>query len=1231
MTIPTTTTRAVIASDPSEGAAPRDTSGPAGSAWLALGLVLVGGALLYAGSLDAPFVFDDLPAIVDNPRLKSPIDWGALFAFMPARIVAMATFAANLSVGDSPASLRVVNIAIHLAATALVFTLVLQLLARTRGRRSTDVALALVAAAVFVAHPLQTQAVTYIWQRVASLASALYLGALVLHVEALRRRASGQPWAPVLAAAMGVGLLGMFTKQTVFTLPLAAIMLSAVTRRTPTAQAERPLLLAWLPLLTVIPLTIVAFGDMQVADMEAGGERARSPGAYFLTQWQAVALYWRLTLLPFGQSLVHDLPTGSLASPTTWACGALHLGVIGLALVVRRRLPLVCAGLLFFYLALGVESSFVPLLDEVFEHRVYLPMAGVALALAGALAAGVERLGDDQAPRQRALIAAALLLTLPLAWLTTERHAVWADPAALWEEAADNAPDDFPAQWNAGLHRFRAGDTRAALPHLSAAHRLRPDDTEAASQLGAALCLSDRCDDGVALLATTYARDPSPLVRSQYVTALAQLGRFTEAADLMGQAPPMGPSGAALYAKLLLDAGRPQQALEHLQAVIASAPPGAQGGPQMRALDALVAEAKATLAQPTLDQDTPGQDTPGQDTPGQDTPGQDTPGQDTPGQDTPGQDPRTMSAPTSPQLRRLVAVSVFALLAITTAVYAGALSAPFMFDDFIYIVDNPHLQHLNVLALLEFYPSRAVAFLTLVANRVLHGFDPAPYRVVNLALHLISGLLVFGLLWLLLDEVRERRPRDVGLSALGAGLFLAHPLQVQAVTYVWQRVASLAACFYLAALLLHLVAVRRRRAAREGADHRWAPWLLAALVAGLLSMLTKQNAFTLPFAIVLLTWLSGGRAALKRDQPLLLAWAPTLLVIPLLMLVFGDRSAMDIAESDHQTRTPLVYFLTQWEVVALYWRLAVLPFGQSVIHDVPSGSLTSGATWGYGLLHAALLAGAWRVRARRPLLCAGVLFAYLALSVESTFVPLIDEAFEHRMYLPLFGVALAVVALVDAACERWTALGELRAGRAAVIAVGLTLPLALLTVERNAVWSDTVRLWREAAHNAPADHTAQLNAGLALVREQRFAEAIPYLSAARDLRPTHTRASIQLAVALCETGRCEEGLPVIKRTYGRDPSPVVVETYATTLARLGRLGEAADLMAAHPPTSPGGRLLFGRLLIDAGRPQHAVSVVTEALEAAPPSARDSPRFAELQALVAEARAAVAALEQATTP
>jgi tetratricopeptide (TPR) repeat protein len=338
--------------------------------------------------------------------------------------------------------------------------------------------------------------------------------------------------------------------------------------------------------------------------------------------------------------------------------------------------------------------------------------------------------------------------------------------------------------------------------------------------------------------------------------------------------------------------------------------------------------------------------------------------------------------------------------------------------------------------------------------------------------------------------------------------------------------------------------------------------------------------------------------------------------------VFGDRQAADIAAWSERARPPWVYFLTQWEAVALYWRLTVLPFGQSVIHDLPSGSLMSGRTWLFGALHLGLLLLAFGLRARRPMVTAGIVFAYLALSVESTFVPLIDEVFEHRMYLPLFGVILVVVALVDAAVDRWPRLGSLTPGRAAVVAVLLTLPLAVLTMQRNAVWSDTVRLWTEAAHNAPRDHTAQLNAGLSFVREQRFAEAVPFLEAALRLRPTNSRAAAQLAMSLCETDRCEEGLNIARVSYQRDPTPLVVETYATTLARLERYPEAADVMAAHPPTTPQGRLLFARLLVDAGRPEQALSTAEAAIAAAPPSARSTAVYAELQSMAAEARAAL---------
>jgi tetratricopeptide (TPR) repeat protein len=587
---------APIASERSDDAAHRP------AAWAGLGAVLVVGALLYAGSLGAPFVFDDFPAVVDNALLRAPVDVAALFRYMPARVVATGSFALNLALGDAPASLRVVNVAIHLMTAALVFALVLLLLERTRGSRPVDALLATAACAIFVAHPLQTQAVTYVWQRVASLAGLLYVAALVLHFMAMHRRAEGEPWRGLLAAALAAGLLGMFTKQTVFSLPFAVVALTWATGGRQRLLDERTGWLAWVPMIAIIPLTIVAFGDMQVADIKATGERMRSPVEYFLTQWQVIALYWRLTFVPVGQSLIHDLPTGSLSSWTTWASGLLHVVVIAGAVVVRRRLPLLTAGVLLFYVALAVESSFVPLADEAFEHRLYVALAGVALALIGLADARIDakqpRWATEAARAPLLLVAVGLAVAAPLGLLTLQRNAVWSDPVALWRESAERAPGSYTARLNAGIVLIRAEQAAAAVPHLQAAHRLRPQETAAALELGAALCLADRCDEGMEILKAAHEAAPTELTRSQLVTALAQQGHFAEAADLLATNPPTGPRGAALYAKVLMDAGRAHQAAEHLSLVIASAPPAAAASEQMRALKALLAEAQRA-ASPT--------------------------------------------------------------------------------------------------------------------------------------------------------------------------------------------------------------------------------------------------------------------------------------------------------------------------------------------------------------------------------------------------------------------------------------------------------------------------------------------------------------------------------------------------------------------------------------------------------------------------------------------------------
>ncbi len=512
------------------------------------------GLAVYAPSLDGPFVFDDHIHLLRNRaiqlrELSLAGLWSAATESPAHRPVANLSFALNYWWGGSrPRGYHALNLALHVANGLLVYALARAALRRrplALGDRRLARGVAGLAALLFVVHPLQTQSVSYVVQRMNLLCAFFYLAALACYVLA-RERAPGTRRIP-LAACAASGLLALGSKQNAVTLPLAIFLWEwCFYRDFDPAFARRAWRRAGAPLLLLAALVWwwIFQGPHWGYNAKAFGMLERA-----LTQGRAIALYLSLALLPLPSrlNLLHDLPLSrSLLDPpsTLPALLAVAASAAG-AMLLARRVPWLAFGALWFLLHLAVESSILPL-DLVYEHRNYLPLAGLCLAAS----VGAARLA-----RQRALplVALGLALALPFAVFARQRNRVWADPLALWsdvvakspanplarsdlasalafagrsrealaeaERALALAPGSARIHANLGAAYSRLGRWGRAVHHLERAQAAAPDDAELESALGAALLQAGQRERARAHLARAVARDPQS-ARAAYNVAL---------------------------------------------------------------------------------------------------------------------------------------------------------------------------------------------------------------------------------------------------------------------------------------------------------------------------------------------------------------------------------------------------------------------------------------------------------------------------------------------------------------------------------------------------------------------------------------------------------------------------------------------------------------------------------------------------------------------------------------
>jgi tetratricopeptide (TPR) repeat protein len=488
--------------------------------------------------------------------------------------------------------------------------------------------------------------------------------------------------------------------------------------------------------------------------------------------------------------------------------------------------------------------------------------------------------------------------------------------------------------------------------------------------------------------------------------------------------------------------------------------------------------------------------------------------------------------------RPLPVLILLSLLA--TLIYSNTFSSPFHLDDMSNIVQNLKIRDLS--NFIDFSGSRYIGFLSFALNYYFGGLEVFGYHLVNLLIHITNGFLVYLLVLLLFRSAHDSQSLSAPWIALvTALLFVAHPIQTQAVTYIIQRLASLAALFYLLAVVAYL----KWRMVPPGLRSRYG-WYAVALLSTVLAMKTKENSFTLPFMLLLVEGIFFRPITLKKGMALI----PFLLTLPIIPLARADRlGEAEVGLLVRQTDIiPMPdYLFTQFRVIVTYLRLLLFPIHQNLDYDYPVyHSLFHPAVFFSFLLLFGLFALAvyLLIRSQRPsslsqlstqdskLISFGILWFFLALSVESSVIPIRDVIFEHRLYLPSIGFFLASTVCVFSshrALEAGRPRGDILSFLARPTALGILvflilMLLAVATYQRNRVWKNDLTLWEDVVSKAPGKARGHNGLGAAYQTMGRSKAAIQEYQTAVRLIPNYLEPHYNLGLVYQSLGRFEEAI-----------------------------------------------------------------------------------------------------------
>lgn len=567
-----------------------------------------------------------------------------------------------------------------------------------------------------------------------------------------------------------------------------------------------------------------------------------------------------------------------------------------------------------------------------------------------------------------------------------------------------------------------------------------------------------------------------------------------------------------------------------------------------------------------------------------------------------------------------------AILAITLAGFIAWLPGfrvPFYLDDGPSIAANASIRQLWPLTTVlnppgeygETVTGRPVLNLSLALTYALGGTEVRAYHAVNLLIHLLAALTLFGLIrrTLLLPALANRDCGRVAtwLGAIAALLWLLHPLQTESVTYVIQRAESLTGLFYLFTLYAYLrgaTAADRRR--RRG-------WHLAAMVSCLFGMGTKEVMVTAPLVVWLYdrTFLAGGfMAAWRERRGALIGLGATWLL--LLYLVMGTAGRGTSAGIDSLSSV-WHYALTQCQAVVHYLRLVVWP--HPLVLDYGNGVVTSlGAVLPQALLLLGLLGAALWALVRRPTAgFFGVVF-FIILAPSSSIVPVNSQTMaEHRMYLSLAAV------LVPATFLAYRYLGK--NGLWGLLAIALGLGAA--TWHRNEQLQHPELIWRQALAARPDNARAHLCLGTVLNKRGDIPDAIREYQAALAIKPDYIEALNNLGIALQQQFKFPEAIACYERLLRLRPDwPSAHYNLALALQHSGRPVEALDHYEAALKGLPDNADIhfnYANLLAVLGRVHTAIIQYQKALALRPdyPEAQKNLQFVRRAAGLAPAASA----------
>lgn len=519
------------------------------------------------------------------------------------------------------------------------------------------------------------------------------------------------------------------------------------------------------------------------------------------------------------------------------------------------------------------------------------------------------------------------------------------------------------------------------------------------------------------------------------------------------------------------------------------------------------------------------------------------------------------------------AFTFITLLILLLAVYSNSFQGDWHFDDFPNIVKNSRIQ-IKSLSLPELKQSitgiyqdrllRPFSYASFALNYYVGGLNVFGFHLVNFFIHYLSSVFLFLFIFntLKLPLCKNQYENIVyPVALLATVLWSVHPVFVTSVSYIVQRMTSMAGLFYIMSMYFYL---KGRMSKTKGKS---IGFFIFCALAGMASLLTKENAVMLPFSILLFDLLliqGATKENIKRFLKILIA--PLLLFIIVGFLYTGGFSN---AFSGYAGRDFTMYerLLTEPRVIIFYLSLLFYPIHSRLTLlydiDISHSLLQPWTTLPAILLILFIIATAIYLCRKRPLMSFCILFFFLNHIIEGTVIPL-ELIYEHRNYLPAMFLFIPVAQFFVYVLDYFSYKRLLQIAVALGVII-IIVGLGDVTFRRNAIFSDEFLLWSDNIEKYPNLSRPYSNIGYFYILHDQKAKALEYFIKAKDLDKfsnTQIKAILEYNLGLLyyHEGQYEIALPYLEKAYNLHPSYFMTAVYKANILLLKGDYDAAHLL-----------------------------------------------------------------------